>query len=123
MQAGLPVPQDCRKTTGPLQLQLATAWVLQDWHVTTKLRPHAASVLAADSGHNGLSFMTCMAHTERGNKGSGGTAAAQLCVVMWGGRSFGLHISKVRAKDRGHTYSLHRTHMGCLTWTVRAYVL
>ena len=35
-----------------------------------------------------------------------------VCVVMWGGRSFGLHTSKVRAKDRGHTYSLHRTHMG-----------
>jgi hypothetical protein len=46
-----------------------------------------------------------------------------MCVVMWGGRSFGLHTSKVRAKDRGHTYSLHRTHMGCLTWTVRAHVL
>jgi hypothetical protein len=46
-----------------------------------------------------------------------------VCVVMWGGRSFGLHTSKVRAKDRGHTYSLHRTHMGCLTWTVRAHVL
>jgi hypothetical protein len=46
-----------------------------------------------------------------------------MCVVMWGGRSFGLHTSKVRAKDRGHTYSLHLTHMGCLTWTVRAHVL
>jgi hypothetical protein len=46
-----------------------------------------------------------------------------VCVVMWGGRSFGLHTSKVRAKDRGHTYSLHRTHMGCLTWTVRVHVL
>jgi hypothetical protein len=46
-----------------------------------------------------------------------------MCVVMWGGRSFGLHTSKVRAKDRGHTYSLHRTHMGCLTWTMRAHVL
>jgi hypothetical protein len=46
-----------------------------------------------------------------------------MCVVMWGGRSFGLHTSKVRAKDRGHTYSLHRTHMGCLTWTGRAHVL
>jgi hypothetical protein len=49
--------------------------------------------------------------------------APYMCVVMWGGRSFGLHTSKVRAKDRGHTYSLHRTHMGCLTWTVRAHVL
>jgi hypothetical protein len=40
-------------------------------------------------------------------------------VVMWGGRSFGLHTSKVRAKDRGHTYSLHRTHMGLYwSWTV-----
>jgi hypothetical protein len=46
-----------------------------------------------------------------------------VCVVMWGGRSFGLHTSKVRAKDRGHTYSLHRTYMGCLMWTVRAHVL
>jgi hypothetical protein len=46
-----------------------------------------------------------------------------VCVVMWGGKSFVLHTSKVRAKDRGHTYSLHRTHMGCLMWTVRAHVL
>jgi hypothetical protein len=66
-----------------------------------------------------------------------GLAVYCVCVVMWGGRSFGLHTSKcksqgqgpylllpsVRAKDRGHTYSLHRTHMGCLTWTVRAHVL
>jgi hypothetical protein len=47
-----------------------------------------------------------------------------LCVVMWGGRSFGLHTPKVAlSRGRGHTYCLHRTHMGCLTWTVKAHVL
>jgi hypothetical protein len=32
-----------------------------------------------------------------------GQGITKCCV--WGGRSFGLHTSKVRAKDRGHTYS------------------
>jgi hypothetical protein len=52
-----------------------------------------------------------------------GLACGLRCVVILGGMSFGLHTSKVRAEDRGHTYSLHRTHMGCLMWTVRAHML
>ena len=45
-----------------------------------------------------------------------------ICEVMGGGWSFAFTLIP-RTGVQGHTNSLHRTHMGCLTWTVRAQVL
>jgi hypothetical protein len=45
-----------------------------------------------------------------------------VCEVMGGGWSFAFTLIP-RTGVQGHTNSLHRTHMGCLTWTVRAQVL
>jgi hypothetical protein len=42
-----------------------------------------------------------------------------MCEVMGGGWSFAFTLIP-RTGVQGHTNSLHRTHMGCLTWTVRA---
>jgi len=39
-----------------------------------------------------------------------------------GGRSFAFTLIPRTGVER-HTYSLHRTHMGCLTWTVKTHVL
>jgi hypothetical protein len=45
-----------------------------------------------------------------------------VCEVMGGGWSFAFTLIP-RTGVQGHTNSLQRTHMGCLTWTVRAQVL
>jgi hypothetical protein len=49
-------------------------------------------------------------------------AQSFICEVMGGGWSFAFTLIP-RTGVQGHTNSLHRTHMGCLTWTVRAQVL
>jgi hypothetical protein len=41
------------------------------------------------------------------------------CEVMGGGWSFAFTLIPTTGVQ-GHTNSLYRTHMGCLTWTVRA---
>jgi hypothetical protein len=46
-----------------------------------------------------------------------------VCVCGDGGGSSFAFTLIPRTGVQGHTYSLHRTHKGCLTWTVRAHVL
>jgi hypothetical protein len=61
-------------------------------------------------------------HCRRGLKALWGMPAVNICEVMGEGWSFAFTLI-LRTGIQGHTNSLHRTHMGRLTATVRAQVL